>query len=466
MRLFAIFFALVVGTTLSVHAQVPTPMSTSSSISGAHWTKTNDYDYVLKDKNGNARSNIMDLNYLKTDTLGVFDRDAKIVYLLADFKNAVAGSSGKAVVLLENATDSFYITNPYSFYTVIDGETVTGAITNVKGSYVYYVADNENSYYLEGIRNYSNWGARAVKDMAYSANNTYWYRDTEKKSYGVIKEGKAINYDEATTEADGNDLIVKINGVSTYILKGYYTMASFVFNPVTMYSGSSSTTTVTSSGGAGCVSGDCQDGWGKYEFENGHYDGFWKNGLKDGYGLYKWEGSGKYIGNWDDDKMSGYGVYIAENKDNIIGNYENGQLNGVGITVTGDVWEQGIFANGNLSTKHEFFSNDVETGCTAGDCQNKYGRMKWSNGDSYTGFFKNGNLYMGTYTFASGDKYSGMFNSESQFHGTGRFFFKSGEYYGGSWVNGKYEGRGYYHDKDLVQQIGVWSKGSLVTKMK
>ncbi len=461
------FLCIALISVLSANAQVPTPMSTNSSgsVSGASWTKTTFYDFILKDENGNRVSDVMDLNYLKTDSLGVFDKTAKTVYVLADFKDAASGSSGKAAVLAKNVGNSFYVTNPHSFYTVIDQKVYTGKITNVQGSYVYYVPDLDRTYFLDGIRNHTNWGAKAIVDMAYSETNTYWYRDVENKKYGIIKEGKAIDYSNASTTTDGNDLVVSIDGKQTYRLPGYYTISSFVIKPVKMIK-AGSTTSPTVASGSGCVQGDCQNGWGKYEYENGHYDGFWKNGLKHGYGLYNWDDIGKYIGSWINDEMSGYGVYIADNNDNIIGHYEKGQLNGLGITVSGDTWKQGVYSDGNLVTPHDFFSTGNETGCTAGDCQNKYGRMKWSNGDSFTGFFKNGNLYMGTYTFASGDKYSGMFNSSNQFHGMGRFFFESGEYYGGNWKNGKYDGRGYYHDKDLKQKIGVWSNGQLVTRLK
>ncbi len=160
--------------------------------------------------------------------------------------------------------------------------------------------------------------------------------------------------------------------------------------------------------------------------------------------------------------MNGYGVYIAENKDNIIGEYKNGQLNGLGITVKESKWSQGIYADGNLTSSYTFITTNNKTGCIAGDCQNKYGRMSWSNGDTFTGFFKDGNMYMGTYKFASGDKFSGMFNSQNQFHGTGRFFFKDEAYYGGEWKNGKYHGKGYYHDSDLKQKIGEWNNGQII----
>ncbi|NND61767.1 MAG: hypothetical protein HKN48_01095 [Flavobacteriaceae bacterium] len=448
-------------------AQVPTPRSTSSGSGGPlSWTKTGSVDYTLRDKNGNTVSNTMNLKYLSTDTLSVLDKTNRTVYLLADFKNASTGSTGSASILANYVDSNFFITNPNSFAHYVNDEYLTDTFVNINGSYIYYVGETNTTYQLKDIRKYPNWGADSSYPLPYSATNTYWYRDADKGQYGVIKKGKTINYDEASTESDGDDLIVKVNGVKTYRLPGYYNMASWVFKPVTPYSSSGSSSSSSTTATTGCVKGDCNNGWGKYEYDNGHYDGFWKNGKKHGYGLYKWPESGKYIGSWVNDNMEGYGVYIADNKDNIIGMYRDGQLNGLGVTVTGDKWEQGIFSNGNVSTSYDFYTTGNESGCTAGDCQNKYGKFKWSNGDSFIGFFKNGQLHMGTYTFASGDKYSGMFNSDNQFHGTGRFFFSDGAYYGGNWVNGKYDGRGYYHDKDLVQQIGVWSNGTLVDRMR
>lgn len=445
-------------------AQVPTPRSTNSSRSSSlSWEKVGTYDYKLFDSNGNQVNSVLDLKYLGTDTLAVMDKSRRDIYLLADFKDAASGATGNASILARGMGNSFYITNPYSFAHYVNDEYLSDSFVNINGSYVYYVGEQDATYYLKDIRNYNNWGAQTSIELPYSEDNIYWYRDVDKGQYGVINKGKTIDYDRASPEKDGNDLIVKIDGVKTYVLPGYYNMASWVFKPVKMYNDSSSSSTSET---IGCVKGNCNDGWGKYQYDNGHYDGFWKNGLKHGYGLYKWPGTGKYIGSWNNDKMEGYGVYIADNKDNIIGNYKDGQLNGLGVTVTNNEWQQGWFSGGNLSQNYDFVSTGKSDGCTAGDCQNGYGRFKWSNGDQYTGFFKNGNLHQGSYTFSNGDKYSGMFNSSNQFHGTGRFFFKSGAYYGGNWTNGKYDGRGYYHDEDLKQQIGVWSNGQLVDRYR
>ena len=458
-----LLYTLLLLCSVSLVAQVSPPSTpnrpgtNNTRITGPSWTKQGIY-YTLKDASGNVLSNTVDLKYLKTDTLGVLDKTNRNVYLLADFKNAAEGSTGKAILLQQNVGNSFYFTNPYSFVHYVDDEYNSGPFSNINGDYIYYQPELGATYRLPNIRSHSTFAAQNSIKLPASSNHTYWYRDATKGEYGIIKEGRPIDYSVATPKKVGNDMTVDINGVHTYTLPGYYTMASFVYTPVTMANNSVS--------GSGCVSGDCQNGWGKWEDDNGYYDGFWKNGKKDGYGMYKWTGIGKYIGNWSNGNMTGYGVYLADNKDNVVGEYLNGELNGKGYTVTGDTCEQGVYSNGQLVTSHTFVTNNVTTGCTAGDCVNKYGRYKWDNGDSFTGFWLNGRMYMGTYAFASGDKYSGMFNSNNEFDGMGRFFFESGEYYGGYWKNGKYEGRGYYHDQDYKQQIGVWSNGSLVTSMK
>jgi len=440
-------------------SQVPKPRSTNKTIShstsGAKWTKTNDTVFSLKDKNGNLLSNTKELIYMNTDTLAVMEINNRDIYLLADFENANAGDEGNAVVLARNLSKDYFITNKYSFGTYVNDELYLGSFVNVEGSYVNYIEELDATYYFDGIRNFDNWGAKDISKLEYSSNNTYWYRDVENSSYGVIVNGEVINYDEATTIKDGNDLIVSINDVKTYTLPGYYSMASFVFKPVEMYIDSSSSTTT------GCVSGNCKDGWGKYDYGNGYYEGFWSESKRNDYGMYNWDDSGKYIGNWEDDTMTGYGIYIAENNDNIIGNYKNGELNGPGLSVYGEEWTYGIYKDGEITTTYNFYSNEGDTGCVAGDCQNQYGRWKWDTGDTFTGFFKNGQFQMGTYQFTNGDRYTGLFNEKNQFHGMGRYFYEGGGYYGGEWINGEMGGKGYYHDKDLVRQVGDWTKGSL-----
>ncbi len=213
----------------------------------------------------------------------------------------------------------------------------------------------------------------------------------------------------------------------------------------------------------GCIEGDCQNGWGKYQYDNGYYSGFFTNGKRDGYGMYQWTEQGKYIGFWKNGVRDGYGVYFYQNgKDEISGMFADGELNGFGKMYKEEKWSQGVFENGSLKTPHTFYTNNKELGCVAGDCQDKYGRYKWENGDQFTGFFKNGNMYMGTYKFTNGDKYSGVFDENNRFNGPGRFFFVDGSYYGGEWKNGTYNGRGYYVDKNKLGKKGIWQEGNLI----
>lgn len=445
------------------HGQEPTPQGTMGNYRPG-WSKMAGEQFVLRDADGNQRNNILDLKYLGTDSLAVLDQETRTLYLLNDFKNASAGANGTTTILSSYVGSNFYITTPYAFAFYLDDVSVSGSFVDIEGSYCYYVEEQDATFYLPDVRKFSFWGARAARELDYSAGNVYWYRDVDKGAYGLFEKGDAIDYEQASTQKEGDDLIILINKIKTYRLPDYYSAASLDIKPAVQYNAFNNGS--ANSGSTGCVSGNCNEGWGKYVYEEKeHYVGFWQGGKRHGYGVYKWLGSGKYIGSWNNDQMQGYGVYIAKNGDNIIGWYKNGNLNGPGISVINDQWKQGIFSNGNVSTAYSYYSNNLDTGCTAGDCQSQYGKFVWSNGDQFIGFWKNGNMHMGTYFFANGDKYSGMFNSGNQFDGMGRFFFKDGAYYGGMWKNGQYHGKGYYHNKDLVSQIGEWASGSLVRSM-
>jgi len=292
-----------------------------------------------------------------------------------------------------------------------------------------------------------------------STYRTYYNSGTY---YGNTKNGTIRN------DSYGNPLhYLNENGLEstakTYAYFSSTTVTNNTINRPNNPSNNNTTSTVTDSD----CTGNCEDGWGKYIYDNGYYQGFWKNGLKVGYGLYYWdESGGSYLGTWTNDKMIGYGVYIAGNDDNIIGEFNGGVLDGLGLTVTGEDWEYGVFTDGVLTNKHNFYSNDVSTGCTTGNCNDGYGRYKWDNGDEFTGFFKNGKLHMGSYSFGSGGRYTGKFDTSGYFTGIGRYFYADGSYYGGEWYKSARNGRGYFHDADKVQQIGEWRDGTLIKSLK
>lgn len=63
-----------------------------------------------------------------------------------------------------------------------------------------------------------------------------------------------------------------------------------------------------------CLSGNCLDGYGKYEWKTGEeYIGNFENGKMDGYGVFYWKNKRKYIGSWKFGKMHGEGLLFYEN---------------------------------------------------------------------------------------------------------------------------------------------------------
>jgi hypothetical protein len=66
-----------------------------------------------------------------------------------------------------------------------------------------------------------------------------------------------------------------------------------------------------------CVSGNCEDGYGRFEWKTGEeYIGNFSDGKMSGYGVFYWENKRKFIGGWKKGKMDGEGMLF----------YENGQM--------------------------------------------------------------------------------------------------------------------------------------------
>lgn len=77
------------------------------------------------------------------------------------------------------------------------------------------------------------------------------------------------------------------------------------------------------------------------------------------------------------------------------------------------------------STKICILRCDTDTGCVAGNCVNGTGTYKYSNGDCFTGGFKNGKRNgQGTCVYISGDKYVGEWKDDL-FDGKGAYYFSN-----------------------------------------
>ncbi len=213
--------------------------------------------------------------------------------------------------------------------------------------------------------------------------------------------------------------------------------------------------------------GNCVDGWGKQEYDNGYYLGFWSNGLKHGFGMYVWDKGDSYSGDWKNDLITGFGSYNYGSGDGYDGMFKDGLKHGMGTYL--DVREKQIFydeySKGEVVKTHTMNANSNTTGCTKGDCENGFGHYVFQSGDQFDGVFVNGKLKNGTYKFVSGDLYIGEFNSNSRFEGYGLYVYKNdvGQY-AGKWVNGKRNGRGRDSYNNIIQ-IGEWKDDKLIKNL-
>jgi hypothetical protein len=99
-----------------------------------------------------------------------------------------------------------------------------------------------------------------------------------------------------------------------------------------------------------CISGDCENGIGKQVLWFGKYDGEFKNGKREGKGVFEYTKTdykgNKYIGLFSNDAFNGYGImYYTESKwgDYYEGNFLNNVRSGTGKFV----WRDGTYYEGN-----------------------------------------------------------------------------------------------------------------------
>ena len=81
-----------------------------------------------------------------------------------------------------------------------------------------------------------------------------------------------------------------------------------------------------------------------------------------------------------------------------------------------------------------FLSGNAYAECK-GNCVNGQGTMEWSNGDKYTGEWKNSETHgQGTIEWSNGDKYVGEWKN-GKMHGQGTMSWAGGKSWSGMWKN-------------------------------
>ncbi|EDP97537.1 MORN motif precursor [Kordia algicida OT-1] len=105
----------------------------------------------------------------------------------------------------------------------------------------------------------------------------------------------------------------------------------------------------------GNCTGDCVDGFGKYNYSNGDvYLGFFKGGKRFGVGTYLWKNKSVYTGAYTaDGKRNGYGMYTYVDRSVFKGMFVNDRIDGLGVmkyNSSGNV-VQGVFNNKGSKVK-------------------------------------------------------------------------------------------------------------------
>lgn len=223
-------------------------------------------------------------------------------------------------------------------------------------------------------------------------------------------------------------------------------------------------------GTAGCLNGDCDNGYGMkyYKFDEGddRYFGYFKNSKRDGYGAYYWHDGTRWVGQFEQNRLTGYGTYFFITGEKYVGYFVDSKRNGWGINYdpnTG-VKKIGFWSDNNLVTpKSSLVKTGGATGCISGDCKNGYGKYVYNNG-YYEGNFKNGYRNgQGKYYFDIGDLYIGNFD-DNKFNGKGTYYYTNGERYTGEWKDQRTHGKGELVQFDGTLKIGFWKDGTYQDK--
>ncbi len=334
---------------------------------------------------------------------------------------------------MKTDAERYRITDAFILYNVLDeypdGELNETNLTN------YFRTKTKPDYTLikESIAAGSPviYGGFVPNTFMNAVNKSYWEPTTE----DLLNPGKAVMDNHGRDQQHGLCIVgyddnkyggafeimnswSELWGDNGFIWVRYDDWALFNYQAFALDIGIKSKETLLP---AGCVSGDCAEGYGIYKFDSGErYEGHYKNGLRNGYGIYTWPNGEAYAGEWFDGKRHGEATVYQ--------------------------------VNGNLGTCT--YKEDKQT---AG-----YGDWTYNNGDRYTGnlsenYIRNG---YGVYSFTDGRIYSGA-NNEDAFEGLGKMTWSNGDEYIGEWSDNSMHGYGIYIYANGTVKAGKWSYGVL-----
>lgn len=216
---------------------------------------------------------------------------------------------------------------------------------------------------------------------------------------------------------------------------------------------------VSTFGQRGCISGDCENGFGTWRWESGAiYIGEFKNKVRNGYGYYKFKNGDEYIGDWKNSRRHGYGVYLYSGHPKYrkyAGQWSDNERTGMGIMHYKDATP---YKYGQWEANRFKISSPLD-GCQTGDCYDGFGVYVWKDGSKFEGMYKNGKRSgQGIYYYPKGGVYSGSFQDNKR-HGLGTYYYTSGKRYVGGWKEEAKHGKGRIFQKGSIAKQGCWNDG-------
>lgn len=144
-----------------------------------------------------------------------------------------------------------------------------------------------------------------------------------------------------------------------------------------------------------CLSGNCKDGFGKYDYGYATYQGLFKNEKPNGLGTMDYGAGEKFVGNFTNGQEDGEGQLFKKNVPTNV-TYINGKAK---------IREKQVAVGSNAPTV---------SGCEKGDCYNGFGIVQFPSGNRYEGNFVYGvKSGEGKFYYASGNVFSGNFEDNT-----------------------------------------------------
>jgi len=176
--------------------------------------------------------------------------------------------------------------------------------------------------------------------------------------------------------------------------------------------------------GNGCISGDCDNGYGIYLYESGN----------------------KYLGVFKNGKPFAQGTMFYANGEKYVGKIVNEQRNGEGTLFETD----GLIKEGAWSSDKYVGATKSAKGCVEGDCKNGEGTYIYKDNTRYEGNFENAVAHgQGICYYSDGDMYVGEWRHHN-FDGLGTMYINDGTILKGSWRAGEYIGEDEKAEDEVI----------------